>query len=136
MIYLRDSAILKSTHTTCLAIPWLPEAARGAHIVPGLNHTSLISIKSLCNAGCIITYITETYNVSYSEKVIWQGHSEPTTGLRVFPWMPDAPKRLAQSPININIKPKLTEAAHDIHALTSKESLVKFLHQCLFSPPK
>jgi hypothetical protein len=28
------------------------------------------------------------------------------------------------------------EAANNIHALTSKESHVKILHQCLFSPPK
>ncbi len=35
------------------------------------------------------------------------------------------------------VGPKLTtHTAHNIFQLSSKASLVKFLHQCLFSPPK
>ena len=44
--------IMKSTHTYSLNIPWLPTAATEAHIVPGLVHVSLISIKKLIDAGC------------------------------------------------------------------------------------
>ena len=123
-INLPDGVTLQSTHTAHLAILWLPDAAREAHIISSLNHTSLVLIKSLFNAG-------ETCNVTYNE-AIWQGYREPTTGLWVSPLRPEAPKLLSQS----HIKPKLTEAVYNIHALTSKESLVKFLQQCLFSPPK
>jgi DNA-binding transcriptional regulator YbjK len=48
-INLPDGAQLYSTHTATLDIPWIPPNARKAHIVPGLSHTSLISVKSLCD---------------------------------------------------------------------------------------
>ena len=36
----------KSTHTCQLRIPDVPREAKEAHIVPGLSHSSLVSIKS------------------------------------------------------------------------------------------
>ena len=47
---------IKYTHTCQKDIPWLPEAATRAHIVLGLSHTSLISIKMLCDSGCKVYY--------------------------------------------------------------------------------
>jgi hypothetical protein len=32
--------------------------------------------------------------------------------------------------------PNLAETANNVYQMTSKDALVKFLHQCLFSPPK
>ena len=46
-INLPDGDCLTSTHTCTLDIPWLPRKAKEAHIVPGLAHASLISIKIL-----------------------------------------------------------------------------------------
>ena len=40
------SSISKSTHTCYLRIPGLPKELREAHIVPGISHSSLISIKT------------------------------------------------------------------------------------------
>ena len=54
-INLPDGDCLTSTHTFTLDIPWLPNEAKEAHIVPGLVHASLISIKILCNVGCKVT---------------------------------------------------------------------------------
>jgi hypothetical protein len=95
---------------------------------PHLTHLDQIILR--CWMHCHLQYWN--MQCELQEKVIWQGYCEPTTGLWVLPLMPEAPKQTAQS----LIKPKLTEAAHNIHAITSKEFLVKFLHQCLFSPPK
>ena len=51
-----DGGKLESTHECEIDNPQLPQAARKAHIVPGLAHTSLVSIKMLIDAGCFVTY--------------------------------------------------------------------------------
>ena len=55
-INLPDRYCLTSTHIYKLDIPWLPNDAKEDHIVPGLAHASLISIKIFCDAGCKVTY--------------------------------------------------------------------------------
>ena len=55
-INLPNGSVIKSTHTHRINIPWLPERATRAYIVPGLAHTSLILIAVLCDAGCKVTY--------------------------------------------------------------------------------
>ena len=47
---------IRSTHECNLDIPWLPAAMTDAHIVPGLAHSSLISIKKFCDAGCRVIF--------------------------------------------------------------------------------
>ena len=44
--------ILHSTKVCKLVLLTIPEGAREAHILPGLAHSSLISIGKLCDAGC------------------------------------------------------------------------------------
>ena len=51
-----DGIKLVSTHECEIDNPRLPKAARKAHIVPGLAHTSLVSVKMLIDAGCFVTY--------------------------------------------------------------------------------
>ena len=51
-INLPDGYQIKSTHTCQLEISCIAVEEKEAHIVPGLAHTSLVSIKVLCNAGC------------------------------------------------------------------------------------
>ena len=46
-----DGGKLKSTHECDIENPQLPQAARTSHIVLGLDHTSLVSIKMLIDAG-------------------------------------------------------------------------------------
>jgi hypothetical protein len=74
VINLPDGEKITSTHTCRLNLPWLPERARDAHIVPGLAHTSLVSIKILCDAGCKVTYDDTACNVYYADKLVWRGH--------------------------------------------------------------
>ena len=46
-----DGGKLESTHECEIDNPKLPQAARTAHIVPVLSHTSLVSIKKLLTQG-------------------------------------------------------------------------------------
>ena len=85
IINLPEGEQLKSTHTCELDIPWLPKAAREAHIVPGLMHTSLILIKTLCDAGCKVSYDDKKCKVYFKRKVVWHGGREPTTELWMLP---------------------------------------------------
>ena len=47
---------VRSTHTGMLDLPGLPSAAHLAHIIPGLASHSLISVVTLCNAGCDVLF--------------------------------------------------------------------------------
>ena len=63
IINLPDGKTIKSTHTRKLAIQWLPDESKIAHIVPGLVHSSLVYIKVLCDAGCKVIYEGRTCDV-------------------------------------------------------------------------
>jgi hypothetical protein len=85
VITLPDGQTLESTHTCVLDTPWLPERARNAHIVPGLAHMLLISIKSLCEAGCNVAYDEDEVRIYFKRNLVWSGQREPSTGLWVLP---------------------------------------------------
>ena len=55
-IKLPDGKIIYSTHTCNLNIPWLPHAVTEGHIFPGLAHSSLISTRKFCDAGCRVAF--------------------------------------------------------------------------------
>ena len=61
---------LTSTDTCTMDIPWLPNDSKEAHIIPGLAHASLISIKILCDAGCKVTYDDDGCRVYYNNKIV------------------------------------------------------------------
>ena len=81
VITLPDGQTLQSTHTCELSAPWLPVRARKAHIVPGLAHTSLVSIKMLCEAGCKVAYDEDEVRVYFKRQVVWRGKREPYYGV-------------------------------------------------------
>ena len=71
LITLPDGQFLESTHTCEFNAPWLPASAHQAHIVPGLAHTSLVSIKLLCEAECKVSYDLDEVKVYF--KVLLYG---------------------------------------------------------------
>ena len=129
-VHMPQGGTLRTTHEGLLPIPWLPKEARKAHVLPGLKHASLISIKVLCKAGCKAIYEGDTVKIIYKGKLVWLGTEDPSTELWVLPLKPNV------QPSQVVGPEELTQMAHNIFQLSSKESLVKFLHQCLFSPPK
>jgi hypothetical protein len=134
IINLPDGEQLQSSHTCELDITWLPRAARIAHIVPGLQHTSLISIKVLCDAGCKVSYDDEKCKVYFRNKLVWHGGREPTTQLWVLPLCP----KQADLPNlhDIVCAKAQIHCANNPFTTTSKAALIRYLHQALFSPRK
>ena len=56
---------MHSNHECDLTIPGLPPPAAEVHIVPGLAHASLISIKKLINAGCNVHFDKDCCSILY-----------------------------------------------------------------------
>ena len=83
-INLPDGNKIKSTHTCQIDIPWIPEAAARAHILTGLDQTSLIYINMLCNSGCKVEYYASKRRVVFKHSIEWKGRREPNTGLWVL----------------------------------------------------
>ena len=134
-----DGDCLTSTHTCTLDTPWLPNDAKEAHIVPGLEHASLISIIILCNAGCKVTYNDAECRVYYNKKVVWLGKREPQTGLWILPltettWQPQT--TITDVDYNIISEKPHKRYAHNAYAMAYKSSRIQYLHQSAFSPPK
>ena len=125
-INLPNSSVIKSTHTCRINIPWLPERATRAHIVPGLAHTSLIPIASLCNAGCRVIYDGDKCKVYFENKVTWRGNREPSTKLWVLPLEPRdenlEQKSLKEQDHQANF---ITHQANNTYIMSYKESLIK-----------
>ncbi|GKZ00135.1 hypothetical protein MPSEU_000966800 [Mayamaea pseudoterrestris] len=112
-----NGTLMHSTHEATLNIPGLPESATKAHIVPALSTHSLLSLGTLCDAGCLISFDKERVLVHYQEELILSGARCPTTGL----WQMELPAPLPQSALTTIGDPKLPE-------------LLKFYHASLGSP--
>ena len=80
-ITLPDGDVIHSTHIGNLNLPGLNEAATEAHIVPGLAHSSLISIKQLCDNGCHVIFTKNDCKVYFKAELVLIGKRDPTTGL-------------------------------------------------------
>ena len=68
-ILLPNGKTIVSTHTGNLDIPWLPDSMTEAHIVPGLSHSSLISTRKFCDAGCRVSLMRK--NAGYIKEENW-----------------------------------------------------------------
>jgi hypothetical protein len=68
---------MKSTYHADLLIPSLPMAARRAHIVPELTSHSLVSIGTLCDAGCDVNFTTTTVTVRHNNAIVMSGTRTP-----------------------------------------------------------
>ena len=69
-IKLPDSSIIWSMHTYNLDISWLLHEMTEAHIVPGLEHSSLISIQKCCKAGCKVVFGEQECRVYYKNELV------------------------------------------------------------------
>ena len=106
-----NGTTMTSTHTAELPIPQLPHAARMAHIVPDLKSHSLISIGTLCDAGCEVTFTTTTVTVTHDKATIMSGTRNPP-GLWQFT-IPAPPRDEAEALSTIGY-PNATDARTSI----------------------
>jgi hypothetical protein len=130
LVGLPNGAVLQSTSTTCkLALPQLPDNAREAHILPGLTHSSLVSIGKLCDAGCQATFdetkVVITHNNNNNNNTLITGHRDLHTGL----WR--LPLQLTASPTTSQLYSQLCNNAYQTNNLAD---LITYLHAAAFSP--
>jgi hypothetical protein len=127
-ITLPDGEVIHSTHIGNLNLPGLGDAATQAHVVPGLAHSSLISIKQLCNSGCHVIFTKNNCKVYRKAELMLEGKRHPSTGLWIVP--------MSSTKLPPQIPPKFeSHSAHNAYQTSSKAKLIQFLHQCAFSPP-
>ncbi len=143
-INLPDGQQIKLTHVCDIQIVGLPTILKG-HIVLSLNIASLIGIRPLCKAGCIVTFDDMKCDVTYNGTVILRGFKDPSTDL----WMLPIPNKVSNTPIPAlpRAGPCSTHATHHVteipptnniatftHSVRMHANAVRFTHQSLCSP--
>lgn len=124
---------IRSTHTALLDIPSLPFAARKAHIFPQLKNGSLISIGQFCDHGCTATFDKSSVQIHQDGITIVQGHRITTNGL----WTLNLESKINHNQEGQLPKPpgiQLHHLAYNAYETTTQRDLVRYLHQCCFSP--
>ena len=87
-IIIPNGKIMTSRHTCNLDIPWLPNHVTKAHIVPGLEHSSLISTRNCFEAGYKVIFYANECKVYYKGKLILAGGKDKNTALQKLPINP------------------------------------------------
>ena len=82
---LPNGECMTSTHTCTLDIPALPAAACQAHIIPNLASYSLISVVTLCNAGCNIMFTKIGCTILHRGRMVLCANKCTRTGLWLIP---------------------------------------------------
>jgi hypothetical protein len=126
---LPNGATLQSSPNNCiLDTPQLPEDARKAHLILGLTHSSLVSIGTLCDAGCKATFDRNNVVITNNDDVVLTGPRDPRTGLWKLPLTP--------TPTTIPEIPTTLQCANVLQLQTGIRRMVKYLHAAAFSPVK
>ena len=136
-ITLPNGKTIQSTHTCNLDIPWLPNTVTEAHIVPGLSHSSLISTRKFCEAGCKVVFDINECRVYYKQQLVLSGGRDTKTGLWQLPVNPISKTSLQTTIANydLHVRPQqLAHAAFNVYTLPYKQNQLKYMHQAFFSP--
>jgi hypothetical protein len=80
-VFLPNGATIASTHTATLNLPSLPNAARQAHILPGLDQHSLLSVGKMCDSGCAITFTANKVAVTHGATTILTVQRDKESGM-------------------------------------------------------
>jgi hypothetical protein len=117
-----NGTTIQSSHTCKLLLTDLPHQARQAHILPGLVHSSLISVRKLCDNECSVTFTHDRMTVSRNGKDVMYGSRDPKSRL----W-------------RVNLKQimntKIAQCNH-AHDNNNQKDLINYLHAACFSPVK
>ena len=117
-----------STHIAELPIPLLPLKARTAHIVPALQSQSLLSIGTLCDAGCDVNFTTTAVTVRHDGAIVLEG-TRTSPGL----WKFVIPVPSTASP-NFTQPPTHEAVALSTIGYPNAAELVAYAHAAMFSP--
>lgn len=134
-----DGTTNLSTHTCDLDLPELPIHARtNSHIIPGFANASLLSVRRLVDAGCRVIFDMHEARIWYKGRCIMSARRHPKTGLWVLPLankptqvQPTLPFEL----LSTTSTERTNAVAHNAYTMRTKQQAMKYIHQCLFSPP-
>ena len=96
--------------------------------MPGLAHSSLISISTLCDDGCTATFDNKTCSIWHNNRLVLQGDRDPGTNLWRLPITPTMTPTAAPTTTPPHI-------ANNVHTITHIQNRVKYMHQAFFCPP-
>ena len=146
-----DGTKLTSTHTRELDVPNLPKAARTGHILPGMSAYSLVSVVTLCNAGCRVIFDMIGVTVTHRGRLVMEGRKCTRTGLWMVPISRTATEKGGRTPTITPINNSTPNEQHgnatwyqdtvhshfagNIIQTSSKAELAAYHHQSLGSPP-
>jgi hypothetical protein len=85
---LPNGSVIASTHTATLDLPSFPTAAIQAHILPGLDQYSLLSVGQMCDSGCDVTFTSNKVAVTQGTATILTGTHDKDSGLWRVPLIP------------------------------------------------
>jgi hypothetical protein len=81
-VRLPNGATMESSHTAALDIPELNKAGSIAHVFPGMENHSLLSVGKLCNEGYTATFKNVSVTICDSQELqILKGARDLDTGL-------------------------------------------------------
>ncbi len=84
-ITLPECYTIASTRTCLLDIPQIPATARLAHMVPYLAHSSLISVKQICDERCRVECDATNCYVYFNNNIIIHGQRDEKTKVWTLP---------------------------------------------------
>jgi hypothetical protein len=122
-VRLPNGDIITATHTATLNMPSLPQAARQAHVLPGLPQHSLLSVGKMCDSGCSVTFTASNVTVTNGESTILTGLREKESSLWRVPLDPNPPLNVGQE-----------HSAHNVYEQKSIQDTITYLHAYCFSP--
>jgi hypothetical protein len=115
---------MESSHTAELDIPELNAAASKAHVSPGMDNHSLLSVEQLCDKGYIVTFEQASVAICDPKKSqILNAPRDLDTGL----W------RINLKQTNNHIPDHI---ANNVYEIRNTGALVHYLHKAMFSPKK
>jgi hypothetical protein len=123
-VRLPNGATMESSCTAELDVPELNSAASKAHVFPGMDNHSLLSVGQLCDERYIVTFKRAAVTICDPDNSqILSGPRDMNTGL----W------RINLKHTNSHIT-ELIE--NNMYELRNTGALVHYLHKTLFSPTK
>jgi hypothetical protein len=109
-----NGTTIQLSHTCNLLLTDLPQQTRQAHILPGIDHNSLISVGQLCDNECSITFTHDQVSVSRKGKNVMYGSQDPKSNL----W------RVSLKQKN---EPETVQCNHE-HDNNNQKDLINYIH--------
>jgi hypothetical protein len=128
---------VQSTHTCTCNLPDLLAGARAAHVIPGLASHSLLSVITMYNAGCTVTFTKINCTISYRGHTIICANKCTHTGLWMVPLKKVGVRATGPSAttnhVPLHTSPNAAVATN-IDATSSTAKYACYIHQIMCSP--